>query len=1182
MDLCWPFRLIDAMNPASSALGNQFLISSGTGSTDGQGLQALPALVCDPVWLDQWFHIADRMGRTPGSDPDGFVISDELEDDDTEHWSEAHSEPDPEGWYWERDGDMNFEGCWDYLDGGDRLPIGEPERCTLRDFDYWNTVAEEFHPDGLQYISRDDVRRWAGFECPALSKYGVEGFPDFATDWNPIYFADHLGVGDKIWFAPNDDAKAFCRDPSSGAEVPMLPEAWRGVSRLTARWVDVDGRPALRVTARVGAEVGAYMDLLGWAHMAVGVTAVNLNITIQPRLCDGLRGSDFCVHKTSGGSCDRVAADPPVGEELCGSETVMGGALADAKSGEARGYGSGTTVDEEPDWNGPDDDQPERLVLANNGVLYHLDVSASIERKYEPTPSCYDPFLGWALCLAMWGYAEGELEDAESKQAATMFNTLAKAVYFGMKWEDVDTGDRGYNDCVHVVPETGECDWYEADSGNAAAAHYLRRWFWQPAIDRVPHGLYGLDVTRAPDPRAVRFTDIRWSSLSHYRDPEFNFVWDKDLDGVGEEADNCPNVYNPEQCDSDRDCIGNACENDFDGDHCCEGGCESGCEFGGSYLAGCICGGSEPAPGCAADESGRTCHDDDVELGSWGCLSGTCTRDRDDDGVPDDCDADEDGDGFDDAADACDEVWTTYDWDYDADGVGNACDDSDDHDRCWDPTECAIPDFMPPEPLQPCGEAACVNGQCRIGTEASPYGPDVPFCGCKVWDFGSAPPRCVLTNCESVGQVCVYHPAAGTGITDTSAFGCEPIATTEPFSCSLLSGGPPGSPLAEGGVEDLFETTHLERYSPYHEPPRIATLIPCLPETGDDCCRTCVEPILRVLAQNGSTLTEIRPMAALDRPIDDFTGMDVTVVPDINANGNNDIVVSLPYAANEQKGVVGTIVTFDGYTGEVLRTRERDGSFGTLMSRAGDGMGARFRPLGTLFSGSLAVGSIVVSADQPAGISLLNRWGIEVGFVADNPNIKSGSPTRMTGSWIQGQELALVYSATCDFSTDKGCLVGYDQYGAIKWSASGYQSGNEFGASVDSDGTYLVVGVPGYNAGTGGMVQVLRPGWSWSRNITQRGRVRDLGRRVAIADTASGPRVLATARVNDVPVVLEFSLNGRLRATYTAPDGWKIIDVVSPAFNDGITLDLFAIVYLTPDGHVFHQMFHADGANLGR
>jgi len=41
---------------------------------------------------------------------------------------------------------------------------------------------------------------------------------------------------------------------------------------------------------------------------------------------------------------------------------------------------------------------------------------------------------------------------------------------------------------------------------------------------------------------------------------------DSDGDGIADEQDNCPQLANPQQEDTDGNQIGNACDNDIDGD----------------------------------------------------------------------------------------------------------------------------------------------------------------------------------------------------------------------------------------------------------------------------------------------------------------------------------------------------------------------------------------------------------------------------------------------------------------------------------------------------------------------------------------------------------------------------------------------------------------------------------------
>jgi hypothetical protein len=172
-------------------------------------------------------------------------------------------------------------------------------------------------------------------------------------------------------------------------------------------------------------------------------------------------------------------------------------------------------------------------------------------------------------------------------------------------------------------------------------------------------------------------------------------------------------------------------------------------------------------------------------------------------------------------------------------------------------------------------------------------------------------------------------------------------------------------------------------------------------------------------------------------------------------------------------------------------------------------------------------------------------------------------------------ELAFAYSPICRGVTNKGCLDAIDPFGRILWHAEGWQAGNQFGASVDSDGTYLVIGVPGFNRGTGGLVRVVEIASNRGWNLTVRNGVTDLGRYVAIARAPDGPRVIAYAKRRGLPVVLEMDLRGQLTVEWAVPEGWEVIGLVSPSFDDGTTTDLYAIVYRTPDGWVMHERLRA-------
>jgi hypothetical protein len=142
---------------------------------------------------------------------------------------------------------------------------------------------------------------------------------------------------------------------------------------------------------------------------------------------------------------------------------------------------------------------------------------------------------------------------------------------------------------------------------------------------------------------------------------------DRDGDGVRDSEDNCPDEPNPSQSDVDGDGIGDACDPDADDDGTLNE--DDNCPL-------------VPNPGQEdqdGDGQGDVCDDSDgdgVLDNEDNCpdVSNPNQSDQDGDGIGDACDDDRDGDGVINTNDNCPDVENPEQEDTDEDGVGDACD----------------------------------------------------------------------------------------------------------------------------------------------------------------------------------------------------------------------------------------------------------------------------------------------------------------------------------------------------------------------------------------------------------------------------------------------------------------------------------------------------------------------------
>jgi hypothetical protein len=143
---------------------------------------------------------------------------------------------------------------------------------------------------------------------------------------------------------------------------------------------------------------------------------------------------------------------------------------------------------------------------------------------------------------------------------------------------------------------------------------------------------------------------------------------DSDGDGVPDDVDNCMDVSNPDQLDTDGDGIGDACDADIDDDGVI------------NAVDNCPTIANPDQLDTDGDGVGDVC-DADVDGDGVSDVVDNCPTvsnpdqlDTDGDGVGDACDADIDGDGVSDVVDNCPTVSNPDQLDTDGDGVGDACD----------------------------------------------------------------------------------------------------------------------------------------------------------------------------------------------------------------------------------------------------------------------------------------------------------------------------------------------------------------------------------------------------------------------------------------------------------------------------------------------------------------------------
>ncbi|MBT8318139.1 MAG: hypothetical protein HKP59_11000, partial [Lutibacter sp.] len=166
----------------------------------------------------------------------------------------------------------------------------------------------------------------------------------------------------------------------------------------------------------------------------------------------------------------------------------------------------------------------------------------------------------------------------------------------------------------------------------------------------------------------TRWTVDSFEVIAENDNPDF------DGDGILNGDDNCPNIPNPNQEDTDGDGIGDVCDSTPNGDNDNDGI--------DNLIDNCIDTANPDQADIDGDGIGDVCDDDSDNDGVLNDVD-NCPdivnpnqEDTDNDGIGDVCDTDDDNDGIDNSVDNCIDIANADQTDTDGDGQGDVCDET--------------------------------------------------------------------------------------------------------------------------------------------------------------------------------------------------------------------------------------------------------------------------------------------------------------------------------------------------------------------------------------------------------------------------------------------------------------------------------------------------------------------------